>query len=237
MSNPSWLDDAKREAAAAAIEYVEDGMIVGLGTGSTAKHFVELLAEEMADGLIIRGVPTSEATRRLAESHGIPLIPVETVERIHLTVDGADEVDGHGRLIKGGGAALLREKIIAAATDHMIVIADETKKVEQLGRFPLPVEVTPFGYTITAKKVFDALCKAGVDRPQVTVREGLRGGRPLLTDGGNHIVDCHCGVIPDPERAAQLLSAIPGVVEHGLFIGIARTIIIGREDSVEIIEL
>ena len=237
MSNPSWLDDAKREAAAAAIEYVEDGMIVGLGTGSTAKHFVELLAEEMADGLMIRGVPTSEATRRLAESHGIPLIPVETVERIHLTVDGADEVDGHGRLIKGGGAALLREKIIAAASDHMIVIADETKKVEQLGRFPLPVEVTPFGYTITAKKVFDALCKAGVDRPQVTVREGLRGGRPLLTDGGNHIVDCHCGVIPDPERAAQLLSAIPGVVEHGLFIGIARTVIIGREDSVEIIEL
>ncbi len=237
MSNPSWLDDAKREAAAAAIEYVEDGMVIGLGTGSTAKHFVELLAEEVADGLMVRGVPTSEATRRLAESHGVPLIPVETVERIHLTVDGADEVDGRGRLIKGGGAALLREKIIAAASDHMIVIADETKKVAELGRFPLPVEVTPFGYTITAKKVFDALCRAGVDRPQVTVREGLRGGRPLLTDGGNHIVDCHCGVIPDPERAAQLLSAIPGVVEHGLFIGIARTVIIGREDSVEIIEL
>ena len=133
-------DEAKRNAASAAMEYVEDGMTIGLGTGSTAAYFVEFLADEVADGLIIKGVPTSEATRRLAETHAIPLLPVEQVERIHLTVDGADEVDPQARLIKGGGAALLREKIIANASDHMLVIADAGKAVDKLGKFPLPVD-------------------------------------------------------------------------------------------------
>ena len=143
----------KENAAMAAMEYVEDGMTIGLGTGSTAKYFVEMLAEEVADGLVVRCIETSEQTRRLASSLGVPLIPFEQVERIHLTVDGADEVDPQGQLIKGGGAALLREKIIANASAHMVVIADPSKQVERLGKFPLPVEVTPFGYTITAKLV------------------------------------------------------------------------------------
>ena len=155
----------KENAAHAAMDFVEDGMTIGLGTGSTAKYFVENLAEEIADGLVVRGVPTSEQTRRLAESLGVPLVDVEQVDRIHLTVDGADEVDDHAQLIKGGGAALLREKIIANASDLMVVIADSSKKVEALGQFPLPVEVTPFGYTITAKKTYDVLKKAGVLKP------------------------------------------------------------------------
>ena len=229
-------DQAKARAAAAALDLVEDRMVLGLGTGSTAKHFIEMLADEVADGLVVRGVPTSEETRRLAEAHAIPLVPVDTVETIHLTVDGADECDPEGRLIKGGGAALLREKIIADASDHMVVIADESKSVRRLGAFPLPVEVTPFGYTITARKIFDALQRSGISRPKIKVREGQRAGHPLLTDGGNHIIDCHCEEIPDPEATAARLSAIPGVVEHGLFIGLARTIIIGTVDGVDVIE-
>lgn len=225
----------KENAATAALEFVEDGMTIGLGTGSTAKFFVEALADEVADGLVVRGVPTSEETRRLAESLGVPLIPVEQVDRIHLTVDGADEVDENAQLIKGGGAALLREKIIANASDLMVVIADPSKQVDVLGAFPLPVEVTPFGFTITAKKVYDALREAGVNRPKIDVRKG-RDGQPLVTDGGNYILDCACSVIPDAPYTAQLLAAIPGVVEHGLFIGIARTVIIGGDDGASIFE-
>ena len=225
----------KDNAAIAAIEFVEDGMTIGLGTGSTAKYFVENLAEEIADGLMVRGVPTSEETRRLAESLGVPLVPIEHVDRIHLTVDGADEVDGHAQLIKGGGAALLREKIIANASDLMIVIADPSKQVEMLGQFPLPVEVTPFGYTITAKKVYDALKAAGVAKPRIDVRNGP-GNKPIITDGGNYILDCHCSVIPDAPRAAFELASVPGVVEHGLFIGLARTVIIGQDDGASVFE-
>ena len=229
------FEKEKENAAAAAIEFVEDGMTVGLGTGSTAKFFVEMLAEEIADGLMVKGVPTSEDTRRLAESLGVPLLPIEPVDRIHLTVDGADEVDGDAQLIKGGGAALLREKIIANASDLMVVIADPSKVVDVLGAFPLPVEVTPFGYTITAKKVFDALKAAGVIRPKIDVRTA-GGSKPLVTDGGNYILDCQCGVIPDAPKAAALLSNVPGVVEHGLFIGMARTVIVGDEDGASVIE-
>lgn len=225
----------KEHASHAAMEFVEDGMTIGLGTGSTAKYFVQFLAEEVADGLVVRGVPTSEQTRRLAESLGVPLVEVDQVERIHLTVDGADEVDENAQLIKGGGAALLREKIIANASDLMIVIADPSKQVEALGRFPLPVEVTPFAYTITAKKVYDALCKAGVLKPLISVRTGP-GNKPLTTDGGNYILDCQCGVIPDAPLAATLLNKVPGVVEHGLFIDLARTVIIGNEDGATIFE-
>lgn len=225
----------KENAAIAAMEYVEDGMTIGLGTGSTAKYFVELLAEEVADGLVVRCIETSEQTRRLASSLGVPLIPFEQVERIHLTVDGADEVDPQGQLIKGGGAALLREKIIANASDHMVVIADPSKQVERLGKFPLPVEVTPFGYTITAKLVYDVLAASGIDRPRVELRS-LSNGELVVTDGGNHILDCHCGRIPDAEALAARLSNVPGVVEHGLFIGLARTVIIGNENRATVFE-
>lgn len=225
----------KRNAAIAAMEFVEDGMTLGLGTGSTAKHFVELLADEVADGLIVRGVPTSEETRRLAKSLGVPLMDVEQVEQIHLTVDGADEADAQGNLIKGGGAALLREKIIANASDHMVVIADPSKHVDRLGAFPLPVEVTPFGFTITAKAVFNVLEASGIERPKVQLRMKADNS-PLITDGGNYILDCHCKRIPDAQATATRLSAIPGVVEHGLFIELARTVIIGGEDGATIFE-
>jgi ribose 5-phosphate isomerase A len=226
----------KQNAAAAAMEYVEDGMTIGLGTGSTAKYFVELLADEVADGLIVRCIETSVQTRDLARSLGVPLIPFEQVDRIHLTVDGADEAGPGGVLIKGGGAALLREKIIANASDHMVVIADPTKDVQALGAFPLPVEVTPFGYTITAKKVHDALSASGVARPRVELRKQPGSHDLLVTDGGNYILDCHCTLIPDPPRAAAYLSGVPGVVEHGLFIGLARTVIFGTETGARIIE-
>jgi ribose 5-phosphate isomerase A len=176
----------KQNAAAAAMEFVEDGMTIGLDTGSTAKYFVELLADEIADGLIVRCIETSVQTRDLARSLGVPLIPFEQVDRIHLTVDGADEAGPGGVLIKGGGAALLREKIIANASDHMVVIADPTKDVQVIGAFPLPVEVTPFGYTITAKKVHDALVAAGVERPRTAGdrRRQLHPRLPLRSDPG-----------------------------------------------------
>ena len=226
----------KENAALAAMEYVEDGMTIGLGTGSTAKYFVEMLADEIADGLLVRCIETSEQTRDLATSLGVPLVPFEQIDRIHLTVDGADEVDSNGNLIKGGGAALLREKIIASASDHMVVIADPSKQVERLGAFPLPVEVTPFGYTITAKTVYDVLCAAGIDRPRVELRKQPGSIDLLVTDGGNYILDCHCGRIPDAEALAARLSNVPGVVEHGLFIDIARTVIIGNENGATVFE-
>lgn len=225
----------KENAAAAAMEFVEEGMTIGLGTGSTAKYFVEMLADEIADGLMVRCVPTSEQTRRLAESHGVPLIPVDQVDRLHLTVDGADEIDDAGNLIKGGGAALLREKIIASASDHMVVIADPSKQVARLGAFPLPVEVTPFGFTITARQVYEALTASGIERPRVELRM-TNAREPLVTDGGNHILDCHCARIPDAEATAARLSSVPGVVEHGLFIGLARTVIIGNEGGAAVFE-
>jgi len=226
----------KQNAAAAAMEFVEEGMTIGLGTGSTAKFFVELLADEIADGLLVRCIETSSQTRELARSLGVPLIPFEQADRIHLTVDGADEAGPGGVLIKGGGAALLREKIIANASDHMVVIADPSKDVQVMGAFPLPVEVTPFGYTITAKKVHDALVAAGVERPRISLRNAPGSAGLLVTDGGNYILDCHCGFIPDPPKAAAFLSGTPGVVEHGLFIGIARTVIFGTQTGARIIE-
>jgi ribose 5-phosphate isomerase A len=235
----SDVDLAKMQAASAALEFVEPGMIVGLGTGSTANHFIRMLAERVAAGLVIGGLPTSEATRRLALSLGVPLIEIDQADRIDLTVDGADEIDPVFRLIKGGGGALLREKIIAHATDHMIVIADEGKAVSHLGAFPLPVEVTDFGFTITAKKVFDALREAGCATADVALREAGAPGRPFVTDGGNLILDCRCEEIPDPDDLAAALNTIPGVVENGifpLFPRTVRTIILGGPDGVRILE-
>lgn len=229
----------KARAAAAAVDLVESGMMLGLGSGSTAEIFVGLLGERLADGDLsdIRGIPTSEATAAAARRAGVPLIEVDHVARIDLTVDGADEVDGRFRLIKGGGACLLREKIIAHASDRMVVIIDETKLVETLGAYPLPVEVDPFGFTITAKKVFDALRAAGAARPDVTLRRKGDSGEPLITDGGHYILDAACGAIPDPEAAAAYLNQIPGVIENGLFIGLARTVIVGEDSGVKILGL
>jgi ribose 5-phosphate isomerase A len=235
----SAATEQKAFAAAAALQLVESGMTLGLGSGSTAEIFIKQLGARLEAGELERvvGVPTSEATAEAARAAGVPLIDVDHVVRIDLTVDGADEVDGRFRLIKGGGACLLREKIIAHASDLMAVVVDETKLVETLGAFPLPVEVDPFAFTITAKKVFDALRAAGVARPDVTLRRRADGGEPLLTDGGHYILDCACEEIPDPEAAAARLNAIPGVVENGLFLGLARMIIVGEDDGAKVLEL
>ncbi len=232
-------DIGKMRAAAAALDFVEDGMVVGLGTGSTASHFVRMLGERVAQGLRVVGVPTSEATRRLAEQVAIPLINLDQADRIDVTVDGADEVDPSLRLMKGGGGALLREKIIAHATDHMVVIVDPAKLVDQLGAFRLPVEVIPFGFTITAKKVFDLLRASGCATADIKLREAGAPGRAYVTDSGNSILDCACGVIPDPDALAIELNRIPGVVENGLFPlfpRTRRTIVVGGDDGVRMME-
>ena len=224
------VDIAKRAAALRALDTVEDGMTLGLGTGSTAGWFVRLLSERMREtGLAVRGVATSSATVWLAEELGVPLARPEEVERIDLTVDGADEVDDRLDLIKGGGAALLQEKIVAASSRRMVVIADEGKRVRHLGAFPLPVEIVRFGWTITRRMVTELLAEMDVDGGSVTVREGGKG--PLVTDEGHHILDLHLKRIGDPPALAAALAAVPGVVEHGLFIDLAGTVIFGRPDG------
>jgi ribose 5-phosphate isomerase A len=232
----SLPDIAKINAATAALNFVENGMIVGLGTGSTAKHFITMLGRRVGAGLSIGAVPTSLASQALAEQVGISLLDIDQADRIDVTVDGADEIDGHKNLLKGGGGALLREKIIAHATDHMVVIADQSKAVTDLGAFPLPVEVTRFGFTITAKKIFDALRATSCAKAHVTLRE-VAGGGPFITDNGNYILDCACGLIPDPTATAQALNAIPGVVENGIFLAFPRTrrtVILGNATGFEV---
>lgn len=226
----------KENAARAALEYVKDGMILGLGSGSTAEIFLEMLGERVADGLKVRGIPSSEQTAEVARKAGIALMEIDQADVIHLTVDGADEVSPDFTLVKGGGGRLLREKIIANASDMMVVIVDESKMVETLGAFPLPVEVDPFGYTITAKKVFDHLMKGGCAQADIQLRTQKGSDEPFLTDGGNYILDCMCGVIPRPHQIAKRLSCIPGVVEHGLFVDMARVVIIGEADGADILE-
>jgi len=233
-------DLAKIQAAAAALEYIEPGMIVGLGTGSTANHFISMLGERVREGLTIGAIPTSSVTQRLAARHGIALIEADQADRIDVTVDGADEVDPHLNLLKGGGGALLREKLVAQATDHLVIIADQSKRVESLGAFPLPVEVISFGFTITAKKVFDALRGTGCQKAEVKLREAGRHGRPFITDNGNYILDCACGLIPDAAATSAALNAIPGVVENGLFLAFprtVRTVLFGHEDGVDLVEV
>jgi ribose 5-phosphate isomerase A len=228
-------DLAKMNAAAAALDFVKDGMVLGLGTGSTSAHFIRLLGERVRQGLRLIGVPTSESTRLLAEQLGVPLVDVDHVTRIDLDIDGADEIDPEFRLIKGGGGALLREKIVAASSNQMIVIADESKAVEVLGAFPLPIEVTQFGFAMSAARIFEALRETGCAGSEVKLRENARG-KPFITDGGNIILDAHAERIPDPKALGEALKRIPGVVEHGLFIGLARTIILGKAKGVEILE-
>jgi ribose 5-phosphate isomerase A len=228
------MDGLKRQAAARALEHVRDGMKLGLGTGSTARHFVELLGERVRAGLNVIGVPTSEATRVDALRCGIPLATLDDIDRLDLTVDGADEIDPALNVIKGGGGALLREKIVAAASDRMIVIADDTKWVEVLGRFPLPIEVIPFGLAATQRAISKAFAEGGVSG-QMVVRKG-RDGHVFVTDGGHWIVDAHLGRIADAPRLAGLLTSIPGVVEHGLFIGLASTAMLAGSQGIRVVE-
>lgn len=228
------MDDLKRQAAAKALEQVRDGMTLGLGTGSTARHFVELLGERVGSGLKIVGVPTSEATRANAERCGIPLTTLDEIDRLDLTIDGADEVDPALNLIKGGGGALLREKIVAAASDRMIVIADESKWVAALGRFPLPIEVMPFGLSATRRAVAAAFARCHLSG-EMSIRNGA-GGHAFVTDGGHWILDARLRQISDAPRLAGLLAAIPGVVEHGLFIGLASIAVLAGPQGIRVVE-
>ncbi|MBV8796249.1 MAG: ribose-5-phosphate isomerase RpiA [Hyphomicrobiales bacterium] len=224
-------DERKLEAAERALQWVRPGMKLGLGTGSTAHHFVDLVGERVKAGLDLHCVATSEATAAQAKALGIPIGTLDDIPELDLTVDGADEVDPKLRLIKGGGGALLREKIVASASKRMIVIADSTKLVPQLGAFPLPIEVVPFGLAATKRHIEHAFAELKLTGP---IR--LRGqSSPFVTDGGHYILDCSLGAIADPEALSQILSPIPGVVEHGLFIGLARAAIIAGNDGVEVL--
>ena len=222
-------DDLKRHAAEAALAYVENGMRLGLGTGSTAAHFVTLLGRRVAEGLHVTGVPTSDATADLARQSGVPLATLDEMTELDLAVDGADEIGPGLALIKGGGGALLREKIVANASRRMIVIADAAKQVPELGAFPLPVEVVAFGMSATVLAVERAANELGL-APAIDLRH--RNGEVLVTDSGNHILDASFGRIPDPEALAHRLAEIPGVVEHGLFLGFADLALIASANGV-----
>jgi ribose 5-phosphate isomerase A len=227
-------DDRKRAAAARAIDFIKPGMRLGLGTGSTARHFIELLGVRVRDGLTVTAVPTSESTRALAAAAGIPLSTLDETPHLDLTVDGADEIAPDLTLMKGGGGALLWEKIVAAASDRMIVIADDTKWVPVLGTYPLPIDIVPFGAEATRRAVEQAAAVCGCPGPVVLRLAG--GGRPFVTDGGHHILDASLGRIPDPRVLAARLSEIPGVAEHGLFVGLATMAILAGADGVRIVE-
>ena len=220
----------KIEAARAALDYVESGMKLGIGTGTTAEEFVKLLAERVESGLEIIGVPTSERTAKLCLQLGVPLSTLEATPSLDLTIDGADEVDSNLGLIKGGGGALLREKIVAFASQRMIVIADASKVVETLGKFPLPIEVNPFGLAATRHAIDNA-----AQSLQLTGTVALRQaneGDPFVTDGGHYILDASFGHISDPDALSRALHDIPGVVEHGLFLGLAEKAIIASVDGI-----
>ena len=223
-------DDQKRRAGEAAAERVEAGMIVGLGTGSTAAWFVRALAARQLPDL--RCVPTSEATAELARELGLPLSTLEGTPRIDLTVDGADEVGPGLALIKGGGAALLREKLVWEASARCIVIADAAKVVKTLGRFALPIEVVAFGHKTTANRIADVLVDHDIAMP-ARVRKAERG--LVRTDGGNLIYDAACGAIHDPARLADDLKLVTGVVEHGLFLDLADEAIVGTDEGVDLL--
>jgi ribose 5-phosphate isomerase A len=228
------IEAQKRAAAARAVELVQPGMRLGLGTGSTAKHFVDLLAERVRSGLDVVAVPTSEATRAQAERLGITLTTLDATPALDLTIDGADEIAPDLALIKGGGGALLREKIVAAASAKMLVIADQSKWVATLGRFPLPVEIAPFGAAATRHAVEAATAAAGCPGPALLRK--APNGHPFVTDGGHWLLDAQLQRIPDPQALAARLAAVPGVMEHGLFIGLARTAIVAGPDGVRLIE-
>ena len=222
--------DAKRRAGFRAAEFVEDGMGVGLGTGSTAFWMVERLGERVrVEGLRVRCVPTSRRTEEQARGLGIPLVSLGEAGELDIAIDGADEIGPGLALIKGGGGALLREKLVAGAARRFVVIADASKRVDVLGRFPLPVEVVPFAWELTARRV------AAVTGVEPELRR-VGGGEVYVTDNGNYILDCRCGAIPDPARTERELKALTGVVESGLFVGMADLAVVSTDEGVEIID-
>lgn len=233
MSQP-FSDALKRAAAARAMTEVREGMRLGLGTGSTAAHFVELLGQAARDGLDVLCVPTSERTHAQAKALGLRLSTLDETPRLDLTVDGADEADPRLNLIKGGGGALLREKIVACASDRMIAIMDDSKLAKRLGAFPLPVEIDRFGARATRRHVEAAAEALGLS-VEIAPRKSAHG-EAYLTDGGNLIFDCRFGAIDDPETLAATLARIPGVVEHGLFVDVAQTLIVAGADGVRVID-
>jgi len=217
----------KQTAARASLSYIQDGQVVGLGTGSTAAYFIQFLGERVRAGMKIRGVPTSMHSQQLAEKCGIPLVTLDEVEHIDVDVDGADEFDPQLNLIKGGGGALLREKIVASVSKKFVVVTDASKQVPVLGRFPLPVEVIPFAQSPVSREITALGAK-------VTLRRAADGSA-YRTDEGHHILDCAFGNIADPSALARTLSAMPGVVEHGLFIHMASVVVLAKGS--EVIEL
>jgi ribose 5-phosphate isomerase A len=219
-------NDAEKQAAArASLNYVRDGQIVGLGTGSTANFAIRMLGERVREGMKIRGIPSSIASRDLAMQVGIPLITFDDAQQIDVTIDGADEFDPALNLIKGGGGAMLREKIVAFASKQLVIVTDASKQVPVLGKFPLPVEVIEFAEPLIAKRISDL-------GAQVIQRQG-KDGKPYVTDEGHHILDCHFGKIPDPPALARTLSDMPGIVEHGLFVGMTSVVVMAKSGSVE----
>lgn len=223
-------DDLKTAAARAALDYVQDGMKLGIGTGSTADALVRLLAEKVQAGLSIIGVPTSERTAALCRELGVPLTTLEETPSLDLTIDGADEVDSQLRLIKGGGGALLREKIVATASKSMLVIADDSKLVKTLGAYDLPIEINRFGMAATQIAIDNVAETLGLTG-EIKLR--ITENNEFVTDGGHLILDASFGHIPDPEALSTALLEVPGVVEHGLFIGIAKTAILAGADGIQ----
>ncbi|NLY89617.1 MAG: ribose-5-phosphate isomerase RpiA [Firmicutes bacterium] len=215
--------DVKKMVAEAAVEFIEDGMIVGLGTGSTAYWAIQKIGERISEGLKIKAVATSKASELLAKELKMPLVYLSDIDHVDLTIDGADEVDPDLNLIKGGGGALLREKIVAAASRELVIVVDETKLVEKLGTFPLPVEVVPFGVEFTRRRIERLGCKTGIRMRDEKDR--------YQTDNGNYIIDCEFGRIEDPEELNKALNMIPGVVENGLFIRMAARVLVGRKNG------
>ncbi|MFW6252250.1 MAG: ribose-5-phosphate isomerase RpiA [Halanaerobium sp.] len=219
---------AKKLTGEKATEYIKDGMIIGLGTGSTAYYAIKKVGEMVRNGLKVRAVPTSKETAELAAEEGIELVELADVESLAVTIDGADEVDPNFNLIKGGGGALLREKIVASATEKLIIVVDETKMVEHLGAFPLPVEVTPFSWQYTQRMIEKFSCSSEIRKED---------GEIFVTDNGNYILDCNFGKIEDPVKITVELNKLPGVVENGIFAEMAEVVVIGYNDGrVEVLE-
>lgn len=230
MNDTSPQDKAKMAAGRRAVEaYCADGMRLGLGSGTTSHFFVRGLAEKVKEGLDIVGVPTSTATRDLALELGVPLVDLNEIGELDVTIDGPDEIDHQGSMIKGGGACLLWEKVVARASKKMVVVADDSKLVDQLGRFPLPIEILPFGHVSTTRLVRDLLGDFGYAEVNMTPR--MRDGDRLITDSGNYIVDAHLQQISQPAELTVELNRIPGVMENGLFINIGREVVFGYPDS------
>jgi ribose 5-phosphate isomerase A len=218
-------DEEKQAAARASLKYVRDGQIVGLGSGSTATFAIRMLGDRVREGMKIRGIPSSIASRDLAMQVGIPLITFDDAQQIDVTIDGADEFDPALNLIKGGGGAMLREKIVAFASRQLIIVTDSSKQVPVLGKFPLPVEVITFAEQLIAKRISDLGAKV--------IQRHDKSGKAYVTDEGHHILDCHFGQIPDPVALARTLSDMPGIVEHGLFVGMTSVVVMAKSGSVE----